>query len=1357
MKKFERKDKNEKRRLAFEKRNVKKEINLARYGSESGSSLIMAKTGEFNRRFVAAFMALVVAISTMVLGLNFATKAEDASNAESNIVTNKTLSFNEETGKYDLTLEAYATGKTVEKPIPLDIALVIDQSGSMITGDMGGSYAPVGTNTTEWTVSDATSGEQYYYRVLVDGEYKYYPVQAKAGTIYEKAPKTQTLDTFGRGHDGDIISGNISSFITSGIGSEVHFDVPTEYYGVDANGKMHKVYVITVGGFLKYQTFFYYYTDLGASSGAESQANERKTKISWFDLSTNFDAQDLVKSTNDNVCKAHGVVVTEHWYGNEYTNEIYCAHASLWNGDTTWRDYTYSRYIDYVGQYDSTIEAGNNTRRNYSWFSDGGTVGGDTNVPLYLPTEGYNDLYYIDSNGNQVDISNNINGIAYQETDTIYTGQLYKATGLTRLEALQNSVSSFAEAVGENAKENDVDHRIAVIGFAGNRTPGISVANGIYNYSGYNSKYDYVNTGLFLNGTFKSYKEITDYSPITYTASSNYHYYIKDSGSYVPVYYNSNGNWYRVTGGYPVTQVFRTSDESTSTYNSNRVFYDVIGSYESLNNSNYQNALVPVRDNDQGYFDAESDPNSSSYHTYIADTTKKNGVNDYVDQAIAQFGDYGGTYTSYGIAMANQVFANNPDQSNEPRQRIIIVFTDGEPGASGYDESIAGEALSDGQTSKDSYGATVYTIGLFKSSPSDEVNTFMNNLSSNGDVSKSNVYAGNSYGLSTSLDPSKTYYYTDASDGKTYAVNTNRNGKSSLGWWETVETGTTYYSYLPYEDSSDNRTGRTTFYKKSGSSYSAQYSFDTAETYYIKEGNNYYPVKYEYRWYNSDKKIVDPLMSPEESDSAKVQFFELDNPSATQAASGFYQTASTIEELNNAFTSITQSISGTQLDANAILHDVINTSNFSKTNATISVATVKGTQLSDGTIRWDSPETDPDVSAVWDDTNTNQINVTGFDYSTNYIADGKEANNDTLANQGRKLVVTISGLTPINTGSDLTSNSSAGIYTIDSDTQEEALVASFNSPELDRYPVTLHVGGDDTDATFDTTLTLTAKDAATAKLNDVVVNVGNTRTVFGSNDAVWKSNAENNDVVYLEYIQNGTEGTTASDYTLATNLTPTASDKDNYTYYWSLSDGGTQSPLTTNAISLGDANEAKHVYINSETNSQNVKLNLTADSSPYVDTNYEFKVDITLSGNNIADKLNSVTTDNPGISFTADGTDTLKATITMPYKADGTIDPVDIKVPDGAVLSVAHSDYFYTTDPIKYTDADVTSQTEYTAHAIIQATNIYINDTHRDNVGEGIAEDSNPMAIVMYALGGIFVISVAGTGAYIYRRKREEQ
>ena len=118
-----------KRASQLQKQSARREARVVKYGSDS----VGAVAADVNRRFVAAFLALVFALSCLVIGVNFATKADNETVSDPNIVTSKNLSFNSTTGKYDLTLEAYAKGKTVGDTVPLDIALVIDQSGSMAT------------------------------------------------------------------------------------------------------------------------------------------------------------------------------------------------------------------------------------------------------------------------------------------------------------------------------------------------------------------------------------------------------------------------------------------------------------------------------------------------------------------------------------------------------------------------------------------------------------------------------------------------------------------------------------------------------------------------------------------------------------------------------------------------------------------------------------------------------------------------------------------------------------------------------------------------------------------------------------------------------------------------------------------------------------------------------------------------------------------------------------------------------------------------------------------------------------------------------------------------------------------------
>lgn len=224
--------------------------------------------------------------------------------------------------------------------------------------------------------------------------------------------------------------------------------------------------------------------------------------------------------------------------------------------------------------------------------------------------------------------------------------KLYLRTAVetTRLEALKNAVTSFANAVAEKAKgkdgtlgtDDDVNHRIAVVGFASSRTE--------YN------KDKYENTEVFVGATQYTY------------------------------------------GNSAIAQ--------------------------------YSNAL-------------------QSMNTSIG----KNNIANSIEALDA----YGGTFTNLGMEMANGILNVNKIEEGTKRNRVVIVFTDGLPGTGKYDSTVGNAAISQGSTAKSTYGATVYTVGIFdgadatsagNSSGNDtqKANWFMQNLSSNNGTVQSPSY-----------------------------------------------------------------------------------------------------------------------------------------------------------------------------------------------------------------------------------------------------------------------------------------------------------------------------------------------------------------------------------------------------------------------------------------------------------------------------------------------------------------------------------------------------------------------------------------------------------------------------------------
>ena len=97
-----------------------------------------------------------------------------------------------------------------------------------------------------------------------------------------------------------------------------------------------------------------------------------------------------------------------------------------------------------------------------------------------------------------------------------------------------------------------------------------------------------------------------------------------------------------------------------------------------------------------------------------------------------QYGGY--TPAHLGLQLANGIIQNDP---NTDRQKVVVLFTDGEPNGvgnttSGFQSAAANNAITNSKAIKDA-GATVYTIGCFNTTyaDTDNVPKYMNRVSSN--------------------------------------------------------------------------------------------------------------------------------------------------------------------------------------------------------------------------------------------------------------------------------------------------------------------------------------------------------------------------------------------------------------------------------------------------------------------------------------------------------------------------------------------------------------------------------------------------------------------------------------------------
>lgn len=78
-----------------------------------------------------------------------------------------------------------------------------------------------------------------------------------------------------------------------------------------------------------------------------------------------------------------------------------------------------------------------------------------------------------------------------------------------RMEKLKTAVESFVDNISANAKEFNVEHKVALVGYASNKNGGQSSSISGVGYNGSGSYW--VNTGLYVNGQFKNYQTISGY------------------------------------------------------------------------------------------------------------------------------------------------------------------------------------------------------------------------------------------------------------------------------------------------------------------------------------------------------------------------------------------------------------------------------------------------------------------------------------------------------------------------------------------------------------------------------------------------------------------------------------------------------------------------------------------------------------------------------------------------------------------------------------------------------------------------------------------------------------------------------
>ena len=182
------------------------------------------------------------------------------------------------------------------------------------------------------------------------------------------------------------------------------------------------------------------------------------------------------------------------------------------------------------------------------------------------------------------------------------------------------------------------------------------------------------------------------------------------------------------------------------------------GKYYGYTDYNYENTEVFVGSKQYKYGTAAQGQYGNAFQNMNTST----GVSN-ISASIGALAADGGTLTNLGLEMANGIFSENSIPAGEKRNRVVIVFTDGVPGWSGYESNIANSAITQARTAKNTYGATVYSIGIFSGadatsagnqsgSETEKANWFMQQVSSNNGTPRYPSYylsAGDSGSLSS--------------------------------------------------------------------------------------------------------------------------------------------------------------------------------------------------------------------------------------------------------------------------------------------------------------------------------------------------------------------------------------------------------------------------------------------------------------------------------------------------------------------------------------------------------------------------------------------------------------------------------
>ena len=282
--------------------------------------------------------------------------------------------------------------------------------------------------------------------------------------------------------------------------------------------------------------------------------------------------------------------------------------------------------------------------------------------------------------------------------------------------------------------------------------------------------------------------------------------------------------------------------------------------YDNYNRNRYENTELFIGSNSYLY---NNNP-SRYYSSALQDMSEESGRTNIAD-SIDELDAYGGTFPTAAINMANGIFEANPVPTGTQRNRVVIIFTDGQPGTGdSVNTTEANSAISNAYTTKNTYGATVYTVGIFTGADATGTTLPSNSTSgSNSLVNRSNRFMhllSSNYPESTAMDVTgttsnthpNTGYYLSASDSsalssifRTISQNIENGGSTTtLDAEAVVKDVITEQFVLPEGTTKDDITVYTADYSESG--FGTPVEFNDAEVTISADGRTVSVTNFNY-------------------------------------------------------------------------------------------------------------------------------------------------------------------------------------------------------------------------------------------------------------------------------------------------------------------------------------------------------------------------------------------------------------------------------------------------------------------------------------------------------------------------------